>query len=74
MSTNYVAAVFLPWWDEAETGPAPDCAICGCSMVRGREALLLIWGPGPVVGHRDADKGWECLSCGNYIPDAQEGK
>ena len=34
MSACYIAAPFVPWWDEAETGPAPFCEICGVKMVR----------------------------------------
>lgn len=73
MSTNYIAAPFHPWWDEAKTGPSPECGICGCLMVRGREALVV--GPhDSVIGHRDADKGWECMGCNNYKPDKDGGK
>ena len=68
MSTNYIAAPFMPWWDESKTGPAPSCAICGALMVRGREALVFSR-KDCVIGHRDADKGWECMSCANYLAD-----
>lgn len=69
-TSGYIAAPFAPWWDESKTGPAPSCERCGALMVRGREALIT--SPhGSVIGHREADKGWECMSCGNYKADAE---
>lgn len=66
MSTNYVGVPFTPWWDESKTGPAPDCEVCGCSMVRTGENITL--------NGTQRDPGWECLSCCSYKPDVGGGK
>jgi hypothetical protein len=71
-SSPYAAEPFHPWWDESKTGPAPNCEICGAMMVRGREALVFST-KDCVIGHRDADKGWECMSCNNYRSDQYAG-
>jgi hypothetical protein len=56
-----ISKPFIPWWNEAMTGPSPTCEICGCLMVR--------------TCHDNIERrnpGWECLSCDNYIADAKE--
>lgn len=54
-----ISEPFVPWWNEEMTGPAPECKVCGCLMVR---------------TCRDNDEqrepGWVCLSCDSYVPDA----
>ena len=72
MTSNYIGTPFVPWWDEAATGPAPYCGRCGAMMVRNIEAMLLIWGPGPIIGKREENTGWECLSCGKFTADKEQ--
>jgi len=67
VNANYIAAPFIPWWDEGETGPAPSCGVCGAMMVHrwtSRE--------GRYWTHHRSNIGqrpeWACMSCGNRIP------
>jgi hypothetical protein len=67
VSIGYVPAPFVPWWDEAKTGPAPDCEVCGAMMVRTRHPGLTAFELRYVVA-----PGWICLSCGEQVKDAQQ--
>ena len=71
MTMNYVSNPMPIWWNAAETGPAPDCAVCGAMMVR-------IPHPRPdeisgelFVLHFYRPAGWGCISCKNYIADTE---
>jgi hypothetical protein len=66
MSACYIAAPFTPWWDEAETGPAPLCERCGAMMVRFPTPTDAMPQKTPPLGWRP---GWKCLSCDNYRAD-----
>ena len=55
MSAFYVTGPFTPWWDVEKYGYGASCERCGARMVR----------------PEDQRAGWLCLSCDNWIPDAE---
>lgn len=52
--------VIQPWWNEAATGPQPNCDVCNTLMVRTCHD-----------NYEGRNPGWECPVCDNYKEDVR---